>query len=416
MQRPKANKEDIEEVVEEEKESKIVLIGDGNAGKTALVNRISKKGFDKNSSATIGQEIYSTNYQTIQKDNLKLSWWDVGGQKGIEASVARQTLTGASVVLLCVDINDSDWQKNNEERLTKYKRQLKNTPVYLVVTKTDSVENLEAQKATIEEFAQKQMIQKIFYTSAKETENQELKDLEDCIVYTCLKMHQIDPAPFMEDTSHNTPPRPQEIVVQPRKEEAKIILSQGQQTKEKSQLTQTEIDKVANLIFSKSPLTRKGIIDQINDSNQTHPMNVIDKLKILEKVFEKIKNQVEEKPDPDKKDFRFKSLNLKYTNAELEQIATLKKLYIDYIRAEPWSTRNKSGTVEENPLNGAIKAHTDEQNKPESLIDFQQTQFKLFKTKTTTTRKLVNSLVEGAGRQNESFAALMCKYHPGVNK
>lgn len=62
------------------KEARIIMLGAGDAGKTSLVNYITKGIYVENLKATKGVEISNTNMQ-IGNDIFKLHFWDLGGQE-----------------------------------------------------------------------------------------------------------------------------------------------------------------------------------------------------------------------------------------------------------------------------------------------------------------------------------------------
>ncbi|TFG12757.1 MAG: GTP-binding protein [Promethearchaeota archaeon] len=60
---------------------KLVLLGDGNVGKTCLINNFLKKNFLKRYIPTIGSIILKKEYKLDNKIQIKVNIWDVGGQK-----------------------------------------------------------------------------------------------------------------------------------------------------------------------------------------------------------------------------------------------------------------------------------------------------------------------------------------------
>lgn len=155
--------------------------------------------------------------------------------------------------------------------------------------------------------------------------------------------------------------------------------------------------------------TKDKLIAELNTINQLYRGNltVILKLQLLEEVFQLLSKEVDQR---NAQESIFKSLNLKWTNNELAQVDALKKLYVELITKEPWDIKS-NGTIVENPINEALKIHVTTQS-ARDLIDFNRTQYKIFKVNVTSTRHQINLLVGGAGRftNKASVSEIMCQY------
>ncbi|MBK6607820.1 MAG: leucine-rich repeat domain-containing protein [Leptospiraceae bacterium] len=62
-----------------QKQVKVILIGDGNSGKTSLLRRLLLDGFSDNSATTHGIRL-EEDYFEIGNDKVKIKYWDMGGQ------------------------------------------------------------------------------------------------------------------------------------------------------------------------------------------------------------------------------------------------------------------------------------------------------------------------------------------------
>ena len=80
----------------------MMLLGDGQVGKTSLIKRITGNIFEDSQLTTIGKESYV--YQTKLHDNeLKIKIWDTAGQERYR-SLAKVFYKNAAVCILVYDI------------------------------------------------------------------------------------------------------------------------------------------------------------------------------------------------------------------------------------------------------------------------------------------------------------------------
>ncbi len=85
---------------------KIVLLGDGGTGKTALTNRFCFNEFDSDTKLTIGLSFNSFSIPAIEdgtKIRIGLSIWDFGGQERF-TPLLPQFITGANAALIVHDL------------------------------------------------------------------------------------------------------------------------------------------------------------------------------------------------------------------------------------------------------------------------------------------------------------------------
>ncbi len=85
---------------------KIVLLGDGGSGKTALTNRFCFNEFDSDTKLTIGLSFNSFSIPAIEdgtKIRIGLSIWDFGGQERF-TPLLPQFITGANAALIVHDL------------------------------------------------------------------------------------------------------------------------------------------------------------------------------------------------------------------------------------------------------------------------------------------------------------------------
>ncbi|KAF4092338.1 hypothetical protein AMELA_G00020120 [Ameiurus melas] len=113
----------------QERQLKMVLIGDGASGKTSLATRFAQEAFGKQYKQTIGLDFFLKRITLPGNLNVTLQVWDIGGQT-IGGSMLDKYIYGAHGVLLVYDITNSqsfenleDWygavKKGNEESDTQ---------------------------------------------------------------------------------------------------------------------------------------------------------------------------------------------------------------------------------------------------------------------------------------------------------
>ncbi len=84
--------------------TKVVIAGDGRAGKTSVIRRYCAGKFDISRVMTIGVD-FQTKEVDVEGQRVKLSIWDIGGQDRFEAF--RDTFyRGAKAVALVYDVTD----------------------------------------------------------------------------------------------------------------------------------------------------------------------------------------------------------------------------------------------------------------------------------------------------------------------
>jgi small GTP-binding protein len=89
---------------------KVMLLGDGNVGKTSLARRFCEGKFEESRVLTIGVD-FQTKIVQLPGNEVKLSIWDVAGQPRFQ--VVRETFyRGCSAAALVFDLCDLETLKN----------------------------------------------------------------------------------------------------------------------------------------------------------------------------------------------------------------------------------------------------------------------------------------------------------------
>ena len=85
---------------------KSIVLGDGAVGKTSIIKRFAERRFEQSYKATIGADIYITNYDIPPNIRAKIAIWDLAGQQQFKHII--RTMDGyfhrAKIVLLVYDV------------------------------------------------------------------------------------------------------------------------------------------------------------------------------------------------------------------------------------------------------------------------------------------------------------------------
>jgi small GTP-binding protein len=124
---------------------KVLIVGDGNVGKTSLVRRYCQGMFSESRIATIGVD-FQTQMVSLPQGAVKLSIWDLAGQERF--SVMRPGFyKGARSTAMIYDVTDS----SSFEDLPRWQKEVldvvPNQPLVLIGNKTDLPRTLPAEAA-----------------------------------------------------------------------------------------------------------------------------------------------------------------------------------------------------------------------------------------------------------------------------
>ncbi|XP_059378263.1 ras-related protein Rab-28-like isoform X3 [Carassius carassius] len=111
---------DSEEEIQE-RQLKIVLLGDGASGKTSLATRFAQEAFGKQYKQTIGLDFFLKRITLPGNLNVTLQVLDIGGQT-IGGKMLDKYIYGAQGVLLVYDITNSQSFENLEDWLNMVRK------------------------------------------------------------------------------------------------------------------------------------------------------------------------------------------------------------------------------------------------------------------------------------------------------
>ncbi|MGH1385652.1 COR domain-containing protein [Kordia sp.] len=112
-------------------EVKMILLGEANSGKTALVEKLTKDTFSGRTGITRGIDITAWNYE-----NYKINIWDFGGQE-IMRAMHQFFMTERTLYLLLWNSREDDINGKIEDWLELIKTYGGNSPVILVLSRCD---------------------------------------------------------------------------------------------------------------------------------------------------------------------------------------------------------------------------------------------------------------------------------------
>jgi small GTP-binding protein len=148
---------------------KVVLLGDGGAGKTSLIARYVVNKFDDKYIATIGTKVSRKDIQVIKPNlisNLRMMIWDVLGQKEY-SKIRTASMSGAQGVILVADLSRMETVQSVQEFwLKEVESVLGTTPIVLVGNKVD-IAKKDSMAATVLESLGQKHGHPVFLTSAK---------------------------------------------------------------------------------------------------------------------------------------------------------------------------------------------------------------------------------------------------------
>ena len=157
---------------------KVCIIGLGGVGKTCIAKRFCFNTFETETKMTIGINFYTYDLPILvdgQKENLRLSIWDFGGQEQFK-KLFPYYVNGANGLFMCFNLVNVhsllslDWWY---EQLAKY--EVENVPRIVLGTKQDLIERVEdkirVEDAIIDSFLEKHNEKDFFRTSSKDNIN-----------------------------------------------------------------------------------------------------------------------------------------------------------------------------------------------------------------------------------------------------
>jgi len=148
---------------------KISIIGDGQVGKTSLIKKFTKGGFETDYVKTIGAQ-FSKFEREIEGDEIRLIFWDIAGQDDflfLRPSFYKES--GAAIIVYSLEENELGKRSfehinNWHENIKKYCGEI---PIILFANKVDLVEEDNLDNSEIQKKVEKLGFLGYYLTSAK---------------------------------------------------------------------------------------------------------------------------------------------------------------------------------------------------------------------------------------------------------
>jgi len=136
----------------QEKQFKVVLLGEGRVGKTSIVLRYCKQSFDDKQASTV-QASYQTKRLNVDNQKVTLSIWDTAGQERFHA-LGPIYYRDANGALLVYDITDHDSFVRVQNWVKELRKMLGNDVVLVIAgNKCDLERNRNVPLQEAEEYA-----------------------------------------------------------------------------------------------------------------------------------------------------------------------------------------------------------------------------------------------------------------------
>ncbi|MFX0002313.1 MAG: Rab family GTPase [Candidatus Hodarchaeota archaeon] len=148
---------------------KITVIGDGAVGKTSLIRKFTKGGFQEEYIQTIGAQ-FSKYIEEIEGDSCELFFWDIAGQDTFH--FLRPAFYKATIAVIIVySLEENDLGRESFKHISAWHNEIKkfcgDIPVVLFGNKVDLVDENTLDDDNALKFVEKHEILGYYRTSAK---------------------------------------------------------------------------------------------------------------------------------------------------------------------------------------------------------------------------------------------------------
>ncbi|XP_065184687.1 ras-related protein Rab-23-like [Sycon ciliatum] len=151
-----------------ETEIKVVVVGNGNVGKSSMIQRYCKNIFTKDYKKTIGVDFLERQL-SVEGEDVRLMLWDTAGQEEFDA-ITKSYYRGAQVCVLAFSTIDRDSFEAVEKWKAKVEDEVGSIIMVLVQNKIDLIDEAKVRTDEAEELAKKLQL-RFFRTSVKESYN-----------------------------------------------------------------------------------------------------------------------------------------------------------------------------------------------------------------------------------------------------
>jgi small GTP-binding protein len=166
---------------------KLTLLGQGGAGKTSIVNRITNSEYPERYIPTIGSSINKKNYK-LEEDNynIKVNIWDIGGQRSFNL-FNPVFFSNIDAAFLVFDLSrpKESFKELKNVYLKNLKKHSEECLPFIVGNKLDLISGKEELKEIIDKLKIEELELPFVVISAKTGEN--VQKAFELIIYTYLK-------------------------------------------------------------------------------------------------------------------------------------------------------------------------------------------------------------------------------------
>ncbi len=148
---------------------KIIIIGDGAVGKTALAQRYLTGAFPENLRVTIGANFF-TKRITVGELQIALQIWDMGGEERFRFMMASYC-RGTHAALFMYDITNPSTLYHLDQWVEELRKHAPGAKLFVIGTKTDLGMNRKVQTAEATQYAREKGAIQTLEVSSKTGEN-----------------------------------------------------------------------------------------------------------------------------------------------------------------------------------------------------------------------------------------------------
>ena len=152
---------------------KITVIGDGGVGKTSLIKRFTKGGFQEDYIKTIGAQ-FSKYEQDIEGDECELNFWDIAGQADFHF-LRPSFYKNSQAAIIVYSLEENKLGKVSFKNIAEWYDDIihfcGDIPVILFANKVDLIKKENLSLSKMEKFVEKRNLLGYYLTSAKTGES-----------------------------------------------------------------------------------------------------------------------------------------------------------------------------------------------------------------------------------------------------
>jgi len=145
---------------------KVVTAGDGDVGKTTMLQVYVEGKFSFDTKMTIGSDIFHKKLTIKEGNTVSLQLWDFGGQKRFRFLLDK-FVKGASGAFLMYDLTSQDSFNNLPEWVSIIRKFDPNIPILLLGSKYDLKDSIKVDNENALEFVEEFKLSGFYKTSSK---------------------------------------------------------------------------------------------------------------------------------------------------------------------------------------------------------------------------------------------------------